>query len=106
MEHDLFIDTSGFYSILVGKDDKHSEADRILDSARSEKRSLRTTDYVLSETATLLKARGHSRLCEPLFEHVFESLACNVEWTTPERFGRLRAFFRKHVDQDWSYTDC
>ena len=37
------------------------------------------------------------------------STACShprLEWTYPDRFNGTRTFFLKHVDQDWSFTDC
>ena len=36
----------------------------------------------------------------------FSSQACRVEWTSDARFGKVRAFFRRHADKDWSFTDC
>jgi predicted nucleic acid-binding protein len=65
-----------------------------------------TTDYVLDETATLLKSRGQGHLAAGLFEIVFASAACRVEWMDPDRFTRTWRFFVKHQDQAWSYTDC
>jgi predicted nucleic acid-binding protein len=65
-----------------------------------------TSDYVLDETATLLKARGHGRLTDHLFQSVFASHALRVEWMDPDRFDETRRFFLKHHDQDWSFTDC
>src|SRR5688500_9349116 len=79
---------------------------RILRRARDEMRRLITTDYVLDKTATLLKSRGEGRLTEPLFDRVFQSAACRVEWTDEQRFAELRTFFLKHSDQAWSFTDC
>ncbi len=106
MARELFVDTSGFYALLAERDPKHAAAARILRKSQAEKRRLLTTDYVLDETATLLKARGMTALVEPLFEHVFESRACRIEWMSEDRFAALRAFYRKHSDQDWSFTDC
>ncbi len=79
MANEIFIDTSGFYALLIQKDDRHKEATNILKSAATKRRGFVTTDYILDETATLLKARGHSAL--------------------------LREFL-KHLDQAWSFTDC
>lgn len=106
MARELFIDTSGFFALLVARDPKHAAADRILKKSRAEKRVLLTTDYVLDETATLLKARGAPSLVEPLFVHVLESQACRIQWMNADRFAAVRAFFRKHSDQEWSFTDC
>ncbi|MBI3466335.1 MAG: type II toxin-antitoxin system VapC family toxin [Planctomycetes bacterium] len=106
MSRELFVDTSGFFALLVRRDSKHQAARRILRRSRDELRRLVTTDYVLDETATLLKSRGEGRLADDLFNRVFQSAACRVEWTDEERFAKLRPFFLKHLDQAWSFTDC
>ena len=106
MGRELFVDTSGFYALLVRSDPKHAAARRILRQARSERRRLLTTDYVLDETATLLKASAQAQLAQPLFERVFQSSACRIEWTDESQFIATRDFFLKHSDQAWSFTDC
>jgi len=106
MADELFVDTSGFYALLVQRDASHRAASRILRKAGKEKRRIVTTDYVLDETATLLKARGVGRLADGLFKGVFESVACRVEWTDVDRFQKTREFFLKHSDHAWSFTDC
>lgn len=30
----------------------------------------------------------------------------DIEWTDSERFQEVQAFFLKHADQAWSFTDC
>src|SRR6187200_1476046 len=101
MANEIFIDTSGFYAMLVRGDDKHAAAKRVLREARRRKRGFVTTDYVLDETATLLKARSLVHLVEPLFEKLDESEAFRIEWTDADRFQEVRAYFVKHKDQDW-----
>jgi len=106
MARDLFVDTSGFYALLAQRDSQHQAARHVLRRAAGQKRRLVTTDYVLDETATLLKARGEGRLVGDLFDRVFQSAACRVMWTDEERFSQVRAFFLKHGDQACSFTDC
>lgn len=106
MARELFVDTSGFYALLVKRDAGHPAARKILRRAAQGRRRLVTTDYVLDETATLLKARGETRLGASLFERVFASNACRIEWTVESRFIQLSSFFLKHADQAWSFTDC
>ena len=106
MARDVFVDTSGFYSLLVRRDNQHQEASRLLRESRRRKGCFVTTDYVLDETATLLKARGHAHLVPLLLHTVFSSAACTVQWTDPERFQATCDFFLKHEDQAWSFTDC
>jgi predicted nucleic acid-binding protein len=106
MANEIFVDTSGFYALLIKGDDQHEAAVRILREARRRKRRFVTSDHVLDETATLLKARGHGHLLSAFFDSLHTSHACRTEWTDPERFHRAQAFFLKHADQAWSFTDC
>jgi uncharacterized protein len=106
MADEIFIDTSGFCAMLVGDDDRHSAAAKIVASARKRKRGFITSDYVLDETATLLKARKKSHLLPSFFDLLENSQACRIEWTDSERFHEVRTFFLKHDDQEWSFTDC
>jgi uncharacterized protein len=106
MANELFIDTSGFYAMLVKSDDRHAAVQRVLRDARRRKRGFVTTDYVLDETVTLLKARGHRHLMAPFFEKLDASQAFRIEWMDSDRHYDVRAFFLKHADQAWSFTDC
>jgi predicted nucleic acid-binding protein len=102
---ETFVDTSGFYSLLVQRDPMHVRANGILSHAARVGGRFVTTDYVLDETATLLKARGQAQLTDAFFSTVFNSAVCRVEWMDPERFLATRRFFLKHADKDWSFTD-
>jgi predicted nucleic acid-binding protein len=106
MKSEVFIDTSGFYALLAKRDDCHLQAAGYLRKAAATRTRFVTTDYVLDETATLLKARGQSSLLVPFFERVFASNSCRVTWTDAERFHQARQYFLKHSDQSWSFTDC
>ena len=79
MANDTFVDTSGFYSLLVRRDRLHTAAaDYMAQAARSQGRFV-TTDYVLDEAVTLLKARGHGALLAPLFDTIDNSAATRIE---------------------------
>lgn len=106
MANEVFIDSSGFFAMLASDDDRHSAAVGIVAAAKKRKRGFVTTDYVLDETATLIKARRKPHLLGVLFDRVERSSVCRIEWTDSERFQIVRAFFLKHADQDWSFTDC
>lgn len=106
MGSEIFIDTSGFFALLTTRDRHHTQARRILQQAAKSQRRLVSTDYVLDETATLLVARGVPHLAAPFFQRVFDSQACAVHWTDAAQFAIVQDFFLKHVDQEWSFTDC
>jgi predicted nucleic acid-binding protein len=106
MANEIFVDTSGFYALMVKGDDRHEAAEKALREARRRKRGFVTSDYVLDETATLLKARGFAHLLGAFFDSVQSSRLCRIEWTDPDRFHEAQGFFLKHVDHAWSFTDC
>jgi predicted nucleic acid-binding protein len=106
MVADIFVDTSGFFALLSSRDDTHKAASEILNKARQSKQVFVTSDYVIDETATLLKARGLGHLARILFDTVAKSSVCRVEWMDQDKFTRTKAFFEKHLDHDWSFTDC
>jgi hypothetical protein len=101
-----FVDTSGFYALLVSKDDRHHAARDFLATAARQGALFVTSDYVLDETATLLKARGHAHILPELFDSILNSRACRIEWLDSNRFSRTHAMFLRHDDKDWSFTDC
>ncbi len=106
MASDVFMDTSGFFALLVKRDDRHRRASDFMRKAAEVGRRFVTTDYIVDETATLLLARGLGRLVTPFFESVFGSRACAVAWMDAERFERARALMLKRLDRLWSFTDC
>jgi hypothetical protein len=106
MAREIFMDTSGFCSLLVKRGDRHDVARKRVQQARRTRQRFVTTDYVLDETATLLKARGHSYLVPELFKAPVNSTACRIEWTDQERFQAALALFLRTLDPAWSFTDC
>ena len=106
MASELFVDTSGFYALLVERDETHERATRILQQAERRRATFVTTDYVLDETATLLVARGFGHLVDAFLQSTLRSKACAVDWTNPDIFAQAASFMAKHIDQGWSFTDC
>jgi len=106
MPGETFVDTSGFYALLVRQDDRHEAASHFLRQAAERRQRFITTDYVIDETLTLLKARGHRNLLEGFIGRVLNSNACRIEWTDATRFADTVRFFLKRLDHDWSFTDC
>lgn len=101
----LFVDSSGWYAVLNQTDGAHKEACRIFKS-RAVKSTLLTTEYVLVETATLLRARKVPHLERNLFTLVDATSRLQVVWSSLPFFTHARDFFLKHQDHGWSFTDC
>jgi uncharacterized protein len=106
MAERIFVDTGGFYALVIESDDAHQAMIAALGSVRAGKSRWVTTDYVLDETATLLMARGHPHLAEELLGLVDRSRALELEWMDSDRFLRTRSLFSRYCDQRASFTDC
>lgn len=102
----LFIDSGGFYALVSPGNRSHKVAVEIMEGAAQQRRRAVTTDYVVDETATLLRARGLTKLLTEFFRLTEESQALTMEWTSPDRFAAARKFMLKHLDQEFSFTDC
>ena len=101
-----FVDTSGLFAVLAKPDAAHPQAVEWLARVRAAKSLVVTTDYILDETATLLKSRGRPDLIPALFNFISSSSALRVEWIHRERFNAARDFLLRHNDHDYSFTDC
>ena len=102
----LFIDSGGFYALISLESAAHEKAAAIMEESRRVRRRAVTTDYVLDETATLLRARGLTKQLAEFFRLTEASHALSIEWMTPDRFAAARQFMLKHLDQEFSFTDC
>jgi predicted nucleic acid-binding protein len=102
----LFIDSGGFYALVSAESAPHADAVAIMEESRRVRRRAVTTDYVLDETATLLRARGLTKQLKEFLWLTESSQALNIEWMTPDRFAAARTFMLKHLDQEFSFTDC
>jgi len=101
-----FLDTSGFYALLVKEDKVHDYASKWMQEVAQQRPLLVTTDLVLSETATLLKARGYRRALGGYFDFLSSTRALHIRWVEPTLFAQTKAFFLRHSDHGYSFADC
>ena len=67
---------------------------------------LLTTDYIIDETLTLLRARGESMRAIRMGEQFFGGALAKVYFLTEDDILATWEVFRKFSDKDWSFTDC
>lgn len=106
MARDVLLDSAGLYALADHRDPVRAAALTCVSALVRAKRRLVLTDYVVDEAATLAKAfaGGHGAL--RLLEIVDSTAGFAVEWIGATRFAAARAFFRKHADHGYSFTDC
>ena len=106
MEYNLFIDTSGFFSILVNTDSKHHAATKIIAELAQHRRKALTSNFVIDETFTLLKARNEFTKVQILLDIMEKSNALVVKSIDENLFSNSISYFLQHADKQYSFTDC
>jgi predicted nucleic acid-binding protein len=103
----IFVDTGAWFVAAVRNDPDHEAAMRWLERNRE---PLVTTDYILAETATLLRVRdktvrGH-RLAVRVATSLLRGEAALLEKVNEEDLERALAVFRTYRDHLFSFVDC
>lgn len=103
---DAFVDTSALYALIDRKDSHHSTMSGLVGRLLHSRRRLLTTDYVVCESVNLANARAGHHVGGRILELVDRSSALRVEWIGSLRFEAAKAFYRRHLDHRYSFTDC
>lgn len=106
MARDVLVDSSGLYLLADRRDPARPRAEKCLAELIKTGAGLLLTDYIIDEACTLAKARAGGDGAMRLLEIVDRSEAFRLLWIGEERFARAKAFFCKHADHGYSFTDC
>ena len=99
----VFVDTSAWFAAIVPSDPNHVSAAHWL-AANAE--VLITTDYIVDETLTLLRARGERQRTRLLGKKFFEGSIAEIYFLTEEDVRDAWTTFAQYEDKSWSFTDC
>ncbi len=99
----IFVDTGALYAFAVASDERHGEARAWL---RKNQVPLITTDYVVDELLTLLRARRRSELAVWLGTLLFTETLANLHYVTEDDVLAAWQVYRTYADKEWSFTDC
>ena len=99
----VFVDTSAWFAAVVPSDPNHHRAASWL-ATNSE--VLITTDYIIDETLTLLRARGERQRAKLLGNRLFNASMAEAYFLTEEDIRQAWAIFKQYDDKGWSFTDC
>ena len=102
----VLADTSFFFALVAKRDPAHRQAVKAFAKLLRARCRVITTDYIVDETLTLTKARINARAALALLDRIERSEAINLEDIAPHRFDTAKAFFVKHADHGYSFTDC
>jgi predicted nucleic acid-binding protein len=98
-----FVDTGAWFAVYVPSDFHHEAASNWLATSTDQ---LITTDYVIDELLTLLRARGNRDLSIEVGSLLLSGDLCAVERVREADFDQAWAIFSTYLDKEWSFTDC
>ena len=102
----VFVDTAGWMACADRADPAHERARRARDAGLEIGKVLVTTDYVVDETLTLLRARLSLAAAEAWWAQLEGSSRLRWEWIGVSRAEKARDVFFRHRDKNYSFTDC
>ena len=99
----IFVDSGAWYSSLIPTDPDHAAA---LAWLAQNTEALLTTDYIVDETLTLLRARGQNLRANTLGTAFVDGSAAALHFVTLDEFQGAWELFQRFSDKEWSFTDC
>jgi len=99
----IFVDTGAWFAAVVPTDPNHKRA---ADWLQNNNEILFTSDYVVDETLTLLRARGENKRALSIGKSLFAGELSIVHRLSGSDIARAWQIFEQFSDKDWSFTDC
>ncbi len=102
----VFVDTSALVALFDRKDKNHQRAKAVLERIRASKTEMVITDYIFDECiTTVLFAKGH-QTAVAIGEFILSSKILKMIWLNDNIKLNAWAYFKKHSDKTFSFTDC
>lgn len=102
MPEAIFADTSAWFAIKDAGDAGHASAMNFM----SQRPYLVTTDFVIDETITLVRAHLGHRDAVDIGERLWRGEMATIIWVTPEDEQAAWELFKRYDDKEFSFTDC
>jgi predicted nucleic acid-binding protein len=102
----VFVDTGAWVALRYGRDQYHGRARTLLRRLRADGIGLVTTEWVLSESVTLLKARGAVGHALALGEALQAGRLGHLVESTAERRHRAWELFVRDRERRVGWVDC
>jgi predicted nucleic acid-binding protein len=98
-----FVDTSAWFALFVPHDPAHAP---LRDIVRAFGKRLLTTDYILDELLTLLRARGQSYRAAAAWDLLHAADLVTLIHLSEADLAAAWSIFLRFDDKRWSFTDC
>ena len=94
----ILVDTSVWYELFDKDSQKH---ETISDWYRRNQEPLLTTDLIIVETVTLLRARGRNDKSLLAGQALFAGALAAIYFLSPEEYREVWGVFQRYSDKDW-----
>jgi uncharacterized protein len=102
----IFVDTGAWVALRYGRDQYHARARTMLSRLRAERVGLVTSEWVVAETVTLLKARGAVEHAINLGTAIEAGHLGVLVESTPERRTHAWKLFERYRKLRVGWVDC
>ena len=99
----IFVDTGAWFACFISHDPRHAQA---YDWYLGNVERLVTSDHVLVELFTLLKARGQFRIALAVGDDLWSGSLARVEYATAVDLAGAWNAYKSYHDKRWSLVDC
>jgi predicted nucleic acid-binding protein len=102
----FFADTAFWKAVADNRDEKHEEASSLLRDIYSQSVELIISDYVFSETLTLIRLRAGHQKAMDWSKNLLSSKAIRFTRIDEKLFSSALSIFSRYNDQTLSFVDC
>ncbi|MEA5517579.1 DNA-binding protein [Limnoraphis robusta] len=99
----IFVDTSAWFASVVPSDPDYQAVSIWM---RQNTEDLLTTDYIVDETLTLLRARKETARSLAMGQAFFSGQLGTLYFLTEADIQLTWQVFSQFSDKEWSFTDC
>lgn len=106
MSRSVFVDSSAWYSLIEAGDTNHREAVRLVRNLFDQRRTLLTTNHVISESYTLLRSRLGRRAAQEFLGRTHSGTYMTRVFVPESWEEAAEDLLAEYDDQDFSYVDA
>ncbi len=99
----ILVDTGAWFACVVPWDMNHAVAAAWM---RQNREPLITTDFIIDEVLTLLRARNEAPRAVVLGDQLFAGTWATLHYIAADEIRDAWQVFRNYADKEWSFTDC
>lgn len=100
----IFVDSSFWIALSVGRERRHPESEQLLAGSASE--ALVTSNAVRGETWTFLRRRYGHRAAVAFADRLERSPRVRLEFVTPAQEAEALRWLRRHDERPYSFVDA